>query len=121
MSVVRGKLVSKDKMRVEIINFKQDKATEVGDVVVEYKAIPAEPEYVRGKQPVLYCNPMTRELWYELHDRPLTADESAAVTAEAMLEIAKEIKESNKTALELAAQLKESNQALQKKLEKEAK
>jgi hypothetical protein len=27
------------------------------------------------KNPVLYCNPQTKEVWYEYEDRPLTPEE----------------------------------------------
>jgi hypothetical protein len=37
--------------------------------------LPELPLPQRGKTPVLYCNPQTLEVWYELVDRPLTQEE----------------------------------------------
>ena len=34
-----------------------------------------EPEIQRGKNPVLYANPKTQEMWYEYVDRPFTQEE----------------------------------------------
>ncbi|WDU84192.1 hypothetical protein [Caloramator sp. Dgby_cultured_2] len=34
-----------------------------------------EPQQIEGKIAVLYCNPVTKDVWYEYEDRPLTKEE----------------------------------------------
>lgn len=34
-----------------------------------------EPEQIEGKQAILYCNPDTKELWYEYEDIPKTDED----------------------------------------------
>lgn len=34
-----------------------------------------EPQQIEGKSAILYCNPDTKELWYEYEDIPLTPEE----------------------------------------------
>lgn len=34
-----------------------------------------KPEQIEGKAPILYCNPETKELWYEYEDIPKTEEE----------------------------------------------
>lgn len=43
----------------------------------EYIEVPVVPTPTRkeGKSAVLYCNPETKELWYEYVNRPLTSEE----------------------------------------------
>lgn len=43
-----------------------------------------EPEEVEGKDPVLYCNPETKELWYEYEDIPKTEEEIQAEKVESL-------------------------------------
>lgn len=37
----------------------------------------SEPEQVKGKAALPYCNPQTSEFWYEYVDRPLTSEEQS--------------------------------------------
>lgn len=34
-----------------------------------------EPEQVKGKSALPYCNPQTKEVWYEYVDKPLSSEE----------------------------------------------
>ncbi|WP_207653319.1 hypothetical protein [Clostridium cochlearium] len=34
-----------------------------------------EPKQIEGKAPILYCNPETKELWYEYEDIPPTPED----------------------------------------------
>lgn len=34
-----------------------------------------KPEQIKGKADILYCNPKTKELWYEYEDIPKTPEE----------------------------------------------
>lgn len=42
------------------------------------------PEAIPYKNPVLYCNPQTKEVWYEYEDRPLTPEEEMRQRIELM-------------------------------------
>lgn len=68
-------LVSKDKAKVTVTHFKPELLT----VTQKSKAIMVEtkPEAVqiRGKTATLYINPITKEMWYEYTDRPLSQEE----------------------------------------------
>lgn len=54
-----------------------------------------EPEHIDGKSAVLYCNPETKELWFEYADIPKTPEQIQAEkidllenqTAEAMVDL----------------------------------
>lgn len=48
---------------------------EVKKTGIHVDYVPEPPEPQRGKRAVLYCNPSTKELWYEMEDRPLTMEE----------------------------------------------
>lgn len=37
-----------------------------------------EPQQIKGKQAILYCNPSTKELWYEYEDIPITEETKIA-------------------------------------------
>lgn len=37
-----------------------------------------EPQQIEGKSAILYCNPTTKELWYEYEDIPKTQEELQA-------------------------------------------
>ena len=39
------------------------------------KEIVEEPEMLKGKSAMPYCNPETSDFWYEYKDRPLTEEE----------------------------------------------
>ena len=43
------------------------------DLLVD--TIPDQPKTGRGERAVLYVNPSTREVWYEVEARPLTPEE----------------------------------------------
>lgn len=46
-----------------------------------------EPEDSPFKSAVLYCNPQTKEVWYEYEDRPLTEQERIEQLEQAILEL----------------------------------
>lgn len=43
-----------------------------------------EPQQIEGKAPILYCNPETKELWYEYEDIPKTQEEKQQEEIEAL-------------------------------------
>lgn len=69
------KYIETDKWIVDTTNYRPDKLSEEdlsrGFLV---DSIP-EPTEQEGKRPVLYCNPKTKELWYEYEDIPKTKEE----------------------------------------------
>ena len=80
MPLLRYEWVDENKARVSLTHFMPDDPKEgLPDDVkakgITVKELPEPPEPQRGKSAVLYCNPMTSEVWYEVEDRPLTADE----------------------------------------------
>ena len=69
-----------NKAAVELIHFMPDDPNEglpddVKAAGITVAELPKPPDPGVGKTAVLYCNPMTSEVWYELENRPLTADE----------------------------------------------
>lgn len=71
---------SENKAAVELIHFMPDDPKEGLPREIKGRGItvaelpePLDPQI--GKTAVLYCNPMTSEVWYEMEDRPLTVDE----------------------------------------------
>jgi hypothetical protein len=73
---------SKDRLRVGLIHYKPerlDKAARASGIMLDMtEADMPQPEERKGKTPVLYCNPTTKELWYEYVPRPLTQEELLA-------------------------------------------
>jgi hypothetical protein len=72
--------VDENKAKVSLIHFMPDDPNEgLADDVkaggITVAELPEPPDPQDGKTAVLYCNPMTSEVWYELENRPLTADE----------------------------------------------
>lgn len=43
-----------------------------------------EPEQIEGKQAILYCNPQTKEFWYEYVDIPKSPEEMQQEQIEAI-------------------------------------
>ncbi|MFB7813704.1 hypothetical protein ACWGPW_06160 [Paenibacillus chitinolyticus] len=66
---------AKDKARVTIIDYRPDLLSEEelqDGIVIDYEEAKEVPS---GKQAVLYVNPLTGLVWYELEDRPLSQEE----------------------------------------------
>ncbi|MEJ8546686.1 hypothetical protein [Brevibacillus borstelensis] len=68
------------KARVTLIHYmpddpKEGLPEEVKRHGIRVNEIPEKPEAVRAKSAVLYVNPETADLWYEMVDRPLTQEE----------------------------------------------
>lgn len=74
--------VDENKAKVSLTHFMPDDPNEgLADDVkargITVKELPEPPAPQAGKTAVLYCNPMTSDVWYEQESRPLTADEQS--------------------------------------------
>lgn len=74
---------SEDKARIVFVHHQPQILTEQerSDLLqngFETEIRPEPPAAIVGKTHVLYCNPVTKELWYETEDRELTPEESQA-------------------------------------------
>jgi len=62
-----------EKNRVVSVHYKPEELSNYnGGILVD--SIP-EPVQIEGKLSVLYCNPETKELWYETEDVPKTEED----------------------------------------------
>lgn len=57
----------------EYVSLSDERKEKIGEGIL-VDSIP-EPEQIEGKAPILYCNPETKELWYEYEDIPPTKEE----------------------------------------------
>lgn len=77
MYLLKGILISEDKLQVQIIyNLDAEENANIDrsdGVIVDYEL--EQPEPKRGKSFIYYVNPQTKEQWYEEVDRPLTSEE----------------------------------------------
>jgi len=73
---------AKDRMRVGLVYYKPERLSaeaKTGGITLDMtEADMPQPEERKGETPVLYCNPMTKTLWYEYVSRPLTQEELLA-------------------------------------------
>lgn len=78
MRLLHTDTITPTKHRVYSIHFMPSTLTEEdlskGILVEDYP----EPAIIPYKTAIMYINPVTKEVWYEYTDRPLTADEEIA-------------------------------------------
>lgn len=72
--------ITDTKAEVKLIHFRPDDPRdgvpeEIKNAGIMVDQLPQEPAPQRGKRNVLYCNPQTKDIWYEVVDRPLTPQE----------------------------------------------
>lgn len=76
MIILFGQKETDTRLKVSVIHYSPEKLTEeekTDGILVEN--IPNKPNDIFGKSLTLFINPVTKEMWYEYEDRPLTDSE----------------------------------------------
>lgn len=79
--------ITEERAKVNVIHYKEPEK-EITDNVpyIVVSSIP-EPVTIVGKKAVPYCNPKTKEFWYEYEDKPLAVSEEMSAQADYLMDV----------------------------------